>query len=997
MVLSGKWVGRSLERFEDEALLSGHARFIDDLEPVAGLAHAAVLRSPHGSADIVQLDVEAAKALPGVIGVLTPQDVVAFGNPIGNLLPGPAGKLPYYPCAIGRARYFGEPVAVVVAEDRYIAEDALDLIDVRYAARRAVIEPDAAMAADAPIVHEALGTNVAHERDFRYGDPDSAFAQAYRVVSHTVSYPRVNSTPIETYGVIADYDAGDRRYTIWSNFQGPYALHPIMCGALRVRGHNLRLISAPSSGGSFGIKQGVFPYMVLMALASRAFGRPVKWIEDRLEHLAGSSASSGRISKIDGAFDREGALQGLRLEQTENVGAYVRPPEPAGLYRMHTTLSGPYRVRHMAVRNRVVLTNQVPSGLNRGYGGPQFYFPLERMMDKAAREFGMDPVELRLKNVVRAKEFPYDTPAGSLLDSGDYQKSIKLALDKAGYQQLLAQRDAARRAGRKFGIGMALGVETSASNMAYVNLVLTQAQRAKSLPKSGADGRARIVMDPLGSTSVHIDSIPNGQGHRTVVAQIVADELGVDPKDIMVISDLDTFGGVWSITSGNYSNRFSTAVTSAVALSARKAAGKLRAAAARSLGVTPDAVELANGMASAAGGRNEPIPIRRLAAQLHWDTDNFPDGVDGPISELAEFTPAGLGIVGSDDRMRSSLTYSFQCDIAAVDVDEQTGHVAIYKYVSVHDAGNLLNPAVVDGQIQGGFAHGFGAAMLERVTYAPDGTLLSGTFQDYLCPTAPEMPELIVGHAASPSPRTIHGAKGLGDGCSMITPAALANAIADATGLDDLAPPFLPGRLWGALNGDDPDAILRQSAPTASSGVGRLSGPAGLSGQDKIEIPASRQQVWDTLLDPDTLKRVIPGCESVELSGPDLYRARVRISVAGIGATYEAQLRIFDRESPARLRLSGKAESKLGGGEGEAYVTLAEHDATTTLSYAYRANVSGRLASFGHRMLDGVVRLLLATFFDRLRAVLLGETPPEGLRARWRAWLDLVQRAWGRG
>jgi 2-furoyl-CoA dehydrogenase large subunit len=346
--------------------------------------------------------------------------------------------------------------------------------------------------------------------------------------------------------------------------------------------------------------------------------------------------------------------------------------------------------------------------------------------------------------------------------------------------------------------------------------------------------------------------------------------------------------------------------------------------------------------------------------------------------------------------MRSSLTYSFQCDLAAVEVDERTGHVTIYKYVSVHDAGNLLNPAVVEGQIQGGFAHGFGAAMLERVTYAPDGTLLSGTFQDYLCPTAPEMPELIVVHAASPSPRTIHGAKGLGDGCSMITPAALANAIADATGLDDLAPPFLPGRLWEALHGEDPDALLRQQAAVPSLAATTLATSGGLTGQDQIEIPASRQQVWDALLDPDTLKRIIPGCESVELSGADLYRARVRISVAGIGATYEAQIRISDREPPAHLRLSGKAESKLGGGEGEAQVTLAEHDGATTLSYAYRANVSGRLVSFGHRMLDGVVRLLLATFFDRLRAVLSGDRPSAGLRARWNKWFDFVRRAWGR-
>lgn len=999
MASSDKWVGQSIERFEDEALLSGHARFIDDLEPVPGLCHAAILRSPYGSADILHVNAEAARAMPGVIGVLTPDDVVALSKPIGNLIVGQAaGKLQYYPCAVGRTRYFGEPVAVVVAENRYIAEDALDLIEVGYAARPAVTDPEAAAADGAPVVHDGLETNVVHERQFRYGNPEDAFKKADRVVSYKVSYPRVNSTPIETYGVIADYDPGNHRYTVWSNFQGPYALHPIMCDALRVRGHELRLISPPSSGGSFGIKQGVYPYIVLMALASRKFGRPVKWIEDRLEHLAASSASSGRVTKIDGAFDGNGILTGLRLEQIENVGAYLRPPEPAGLYRMHSTLSGPYRVRHISVYNRAVVTNQVPSGLNRGFGGPQFYFPLERMMDKAARELGIDPVDLRLRNVVRADEFPYDTPTGSLLESGNYEKSIALALETADYDALLVERAAARRAGRKFGIGIALAVETAASNMAYVNLALTQAQRSKSLPKSGANARARVIMDPLGSTIVHIDSVPNGQGHRTVVAQIVADEMGLNPKDIAVVSDLDTFGGAWSITSGNYANRFSTVVTSAVVLAARKGAAKLRAVAAQALGVTPDVVQLSSGMAYAAGGRNEPIPIRRLAAQLHWDTDNFPDGVDGPISELAEFTPAGLSVPDDSDRMRSSLTYSFQCDLTAVEVDPQTGGTTVRKYVSIHDAGNLLNPAVVEGQIRGGFAHGFGAAMMERVTYAADGTLLSGTFQDYLCPTAPELPELDIAHLVTPSPNTVHGAKGLGDGCSMIAPVALANAIADATGLDDFAPPFLPGRIWQLLQGEDPDAMLRQQASSASAAAdARPELQGSLRGRDQVDIPAPRQQVWDALLSPESLKQVIPGCESVQVAGPDSYRVRVRISVAGIGGTYDGQIRIFDREEPARLRLSGKAESKLGFGEGEAYVTLTETaQGHTTLSYEYAANIGGRLASFGHRMLDGVVRVLLANFFERLRASLRGEKPSAGLRARMRGWAVMLKHLWGR-
>jgi len=980
---SEKWVGQSIERFEDEALLTGRARFIDDLEPAAGLCHAAILRNPHGCADILRVNAEAAMTVEGVIGVLTPDDVAALSKPIGNML---SNKLIYYPCAVGRARYFGEPVAVVVAEDRYVAEDAMDRIEVEYAPRAAVVDPEAAAAKGAPLLYDAMGTNVVHERHFGYGDPDEAFRNADRVVSCKVSYPRVNSTPVETYGVIADYDPGNRRYTVWSNFQGPYALHPIMCDALGVRGSGLRLISAPASGGSFGIKQGVFPYIVLIALAARKCGRPVKWIEDRLEHLAGSSASSGRVTKIDSAFDREGNLTALRFEQLENLGAYVRAPEPAALYRMHSTLSGPYRVRHIAVHNKAVVTNQVPSGLNRGYGGPQFYFPLERMMDKAAREFGIDPVELRLRNIVR--EFPYDTPAGSLLESGNYEKSITLTTERANYAALKAEREAARKAGRQFGIGIALGVETSASNMAYVNLALTQAQRSKSLPKSGANGRARVIMDPLGSVIVHIDSLPNGQGHATVVAQIVADEMGVAPKDVSVISDLDTFGGSWSITSGNYSNRFSTAITSAVALAARKGAAKLRAVAAPALGVAPDAVQLAGGTASAPGGRNEPIPIRRLAAQLHWDSGNLPDGVDGPISELAEFATVGLSGPDQGDRMRSALTYSFQCDLVAVEVDAKTGGVAVRKYVSVHDAGNLLNPAVVDGQIRGGFAHGFGAGMMERVSYAADGTLLSGTFQDYLCPTAQELPDLDIGHVVTPSPNTVQGAKGLGDGCSMIAPAALANAIADATGLEDLTPPFLPGRIWEMLQGSDPDVLLRQPAPPAATEP-RPALQGNLRGHGHVDIPAPRQRVWDALLSPDSLKSIIPGCEYVEATRPDSYQAKVRISVAGIGATYDAQLRIFDRREPESLRLSGKANSKFGFGTGEAYVTLGERaGGGTSLSYEYAANVGGRVAAFGQRMLDGVVRLLLASFFDRLRAHLRGEKPPSGFVARLSAWLN---------
>jgi len=653
-----RWVGQSVRRHEDPALLTGRARFIDDLDPVAATRHAAILRSPHGHAEIVRIDTSRAEKLPGVVGVLTGADVAAMSKPISNMI---CEGVRFYPCAVSRARYFGEPVAVVIADDRYLAEDALELIEVEYRPLPAVVDPEAAMASGAPVLHEEVGGNELQHRSFRYGDPEAAFLQAFRTVRVKAAYPRVNSTPIETYGVIASFDAASARTTIWSNFQGPFALHPLMCEALGVRSHELRLMSAPCSGGSFGIKHGIYPYLVLLALASRKLGVPVKWIEDRLEHLAASSAASGRTTTLEGAFREDGVLLGLKFVQIENVGAYVRVPEPAALYRMHATLNGPYQVRNIAVDNHVVVTNQVPSGLNRGFGGPQFYYPLERLMDVAARELRIDPAEIRRRNLVPAGSFPYECPAGSILDSGDYERALDDALAKFRYADLRAEVAHRRSEGRLCGIGLAVAVETSGSNMAYVGLALTAEQRARTLPKSGASATARLTMDSGGSVIVHVDSLPNGQGHRTVIAQAVADELGIEPQSIEVVTELDTRDGVWSIVSGNYGNRFSTTVVSAATLAARRAAQKLKTIAASQLGVGPHEVELANGGASAPA-HERAIPIRRLAAQLHWHSGELPPGVDAPITETATFAPPITATIGRADspsklwRIRSSFS-----------------------------------------------------------------------------------------------------------------------------------------------------------------------------------------------------------------------------------------------------------------------------------------------------------------------------------------------------
>ncbi len=963
----GPWVGKSIPRFEDAALLRGEARFMDDLAPMAGIHYAAILRSPHGHAEITRVSTEAASKLPGVVGVLTGAEAAALSKPMANLV---TRHIDFYPCAAGKVRYFGEPVAVAVAESRYIAEDALDLIEVDYKPLPAVTSIASALEDGAPVLHERLGSNIVQERFFRYGEPEAAFENAHRIVSFEADYPRVNSTPMETYGVIAHFDPAAEDFTVWSNFQGPFALHPIMCDALRVRSDQLRLISPPFSGGSFGIKHGVFPYIVLMALASRKFGVPVKWTEDRIEHLAGSSASSGRRTQIDGAFDEDGTLLGVRLDQTENAGAYVRVPEPAGQYRVHAAINSAYKVRNFSIRNRVAVTNQVPSGLNRGYGGPQFFYPLERLLDIAAQELGVDPAELRRRNLIEAKSFPYEGPAGAILDSGDYQRALDMLLEKSGYDALKADYAKRKAEGRLCGIGIAAAVETSGSNMGYVGLALTHEQREQSLPKSGAGAAARVTIDSGGGVIVHIDSVPQGQGHRTVTAQIVADELGVDPAIVRVVTALDTQDGIWSITSGNYSNRFSTTVASSIALAARRAADKLKRVAADELGVLPSQIVLSGGRASSPGAQNKTVPIRRLASRLHWDSTNLPDGVDGPVSESVTFSPASLGAPDAKDRLNSSIAYSFQCDLAAVEVDRQTGHLTVERYVTIHDAGNMLNPLLVEGQVYGGFVHGLGAALSERVTYGEDGSLLTVTFQDYMCPMAPEIPALKIGHLSTPSPNTVHGAKGLGDGSSMVAPAALGNAIAAAIGVRDLVPPFTAPRIWALANGLDPDEGLK----VAKRAKAETYPGKPLSGKGSVTLHASQETVWRALVDIPSLKDVIPGCKELRETASHVYEALVEIRVAGIGGSYKAQFELSHMDEPKALRLSGGADGGLGSGKGHADIALfALADGRTRLDYTYHAGVTGRVVSFGHRMLDSVTALLIARFFEGFEARLSGK------------------------
>ena len=760
--LAGPWVGRALTRLEDERLLRGQGRFMDDIAPVPHAGHAAILRSQLSHAQITRLDPTAALELPGVIGVLTGADVVAMSRPFPVAV---EDARPYYAAAHEVARYAGEPLAVVVAKDRYLAEDALELIEVEYEPLDPVMDPEQG--------------EVVSDRQFAYGDPDGAFLAADLVVRERFCFPRWTCNPVETYGVVAEWDGAAGTLTAWANFQGPFTLHSVAAAALGLPGSRLRLITAPDSGGSFGIKATVYVYIVLVGLASRKLGIPVRWTEDRLEHLAGSSAATARITDVEAAFAADGELLGIRYDVIEDVGAYVRAPEPATLYRMHGALTGAYRVRNIAARNRVVLTNRCPTGLNRGFGGPQLYLALERTMELAARRLRLDPAELRARNLIRADQFPYRTPTGGLFDSGDYQACLDEALELARYGERREEQRAARAERRLFGIGLACVVEPSISNMGYITLAQTPEERAESLPKSGNVEGATVIVSPLGGVTVRIGTTPQGQGHATVCAQIVADALGISPEEAEVVTQLDTSTSAWTVASGNYSSRFSGVGAGAVQIAAERVAAKI-AAIREHLG-------------------DDALSLRRIAGIAHWNPDALPPGMEPGLHETAFCAAPNLEPPDNDDRVASSAAHGFIVDIAVVEVVAATGEVLVLDYVTVHDAGRLLNPLLADGQIRGGFAHGLGAGLFERVAYDEDGNLLTGTLVDYLCPTGPDLPPVRIAHRETPSPFTPLGTKGLGEGNTMSVPAAIANAVADALDRDRVEIPLTPPKVWELL------------------------------------------------------------------------------------------------------------------------------------------------------------------------------------------------------
>jgi 2-furoyl-CoA dehydrogenase large subunit len=755
---------------------------------------------------VVSVDCSAAGAAPGVVCVLTGSEVVERTDPFQA---GVVAPVRFFCMASDRVRYVGEPVVAVVASDRYLAEDAAELVEVVYEPLPAVVSIEDALDASLPVLHDGMDSNVVVHRELRYGDPEAAFAAADVVVSETLRWERYSSTPIETFGVIADYEPVSGELTVWSNFMGPMTLATIVSRSLRTSESKVRFIAPKDIGGSFGIKCAIFPYITLVSLLAMETGRAVKWVEDRAEHLVGSVAQPDRLGTRELALSADGTILGMRATIHDNLGAYVRAPEPASTFRPLGNFVGAYRTPNVAITFVDVLTNRVATGPNRGYGCQQIYLEQERTIDAAAAKLGMDPAELRRKNLIRADEMPYEAPTGGCYDSGDYPRAFDLALEKAGYAELRAMQAEARAEGRLVGIGIATAVDPSVSNMGYITVALPPEVRRQPgfLPKSGAMDWAQIRLDPRGKVIVTMGTMPQGQGHETTVAQIVADQLGLTPDDITVVDEFDSGSSVWSISSGTYSSRFASVATSAVVKTAGVIRDQVLAIGAHLLEAAPDDCEITDGGAVRVRGTPAvSVPLKRIAGVAHWHTAGLPKGQPAGIqaSEVFHFEIASPPT--DDDRINSSLTYGFIAEVMAVEVDRVTFQPKILTYVSVHDAGTIINPKIVEGQIYGGALHGLGGALMEEFRYDDDGQFLSGSFMDYRCPTAAEAPHIDIAHLETPSPHTALGSKGAGEASAMSVPAAVANAIADALAPLGVTPnhlPLTPARLWALLNEEE--------------------------------------------------------------------------------------------------------------------------------------------------------------------------------------------------
>jgi len=790
--VSAPWVGRALPVKEDVRLVAGRGRFIDDLG-LPGLLHVAMLRSPHAHARIVSLDASAAAAFPGVACVLTGADARRLSGPIRPLIPTTAAVSDYC-LAVDRARYVGEPVAAVAAVDRATAEDALERIAVEYEPLPPVVDPEEALKPGATLLYPELGTNVVWHDTLTYGDVDGAMARAHGVLRERFTIQRYASTPLETFGAMVAYDAGTDSFEFWTNDQRPGLTISILAASLGVPQSRIRL-SCPDIGGGFGNKRRP-AYLLICALLARRAGRPVKWIEDRAENLTALMHACNGVMDVELAHAADGTLLALSVRDVTDEGKNLITPTQHNLIKLGNIANG-YRIPAVRYEAWSVLTTKCPSGANRGIGKPFMCFAIERTMALLARRLGQDPAELRLRNYVTSAEMPYTTPPGAQYDSGDYPATLRRALECFDYAGARAEQAQARAQGRLLGIGIATSVEPAGTNLASYE-ILTGRRTA-----SGSAEAAMVRMEPDGKVRASIGDPSSGQGYETVIAQIVADELGLTPDEVSVARGFDSATTPWLYLSGNYSNKFSVTDTGAIVGAARRVADKLRRIAAHRLEIDPGDLVLRDGAAVVAGAPDRRIAFAELARTAYADVLGLPPGEEpGLEARHAHSNPLATP-VDAQRRLRSQLVFANAAHCCLVEVHPRTGEVTLLKYLVVHDCGRELNPLIVEGMVHGSTVHGIGAALLEEFRYDAQGQFLTSTFMDYLKPTATDVPDIEVERLEHPSPFTPLGSKGVGEGGAIPGPAAVANAVEDALaphGVTIRGLPITPPRVWEWIN-----------------------------------------------------------------------------------------------------------------------------------------------------------------------------------------------------
>ncbi|MFF8474238.1 aerobic carbon-monoxide dehydrogenase large subunit [Streptomyces sp. NPDC015414] len=767
-----------MPRKEDARFVRGHGTYVDDVT-LPGMLHGAILRSPLAHARIVSVDTSAAEAHPKVRAVITGETLAGLGLAWMPTLSYDTQAV----LATDKVRFQGQEVAFVVAEDRYSARDALELIDVEYEPLPAVVDARRALDPDAPVIRDDKeGRTDNHIFDWSAGDKertDEVFAAADVVVEQDMLYPRVHPAPLETCGTVADMDAITGKLTVWSTTQAPHAHRTIYAMVAGIPEHKIRIIS-PDIGGGFGNKVGIYPGYVCAVVGSIVTGKPVKWVEDRSENLMSTSFARDYHMHGEIAATKDGKILGLRVHVIADHGAFNATAQPtrfpAGFFGVFT---GSYDLAAAHCTVTGVYTDKAPGGVAYAcsFRVTEAVYLVERMVDLLADRLATDPAELRMRNLLRPGQFPYRTRTGWEYDSGDYPRALRLAMDIAHYEDLRREQAEKRERDELMGIGVSFFTEAvGAGPRKHMDI----------LGLGMADG-AELRVHPTGKAVLRISVQSQGQGHETTFAQIVAEELGIPPEDIEVVhgdTDQTPFG------LGTYGSRSTPVSGAAAAMVARKVRERARIVASAMLEVSPDDLEWEKGRWFVTGDPDQGRTMAEIALAAH-STLELPEGVEGHLDASCVYDPP-------------NLTFPFGAYICVADVDAGTGQVKVRRFIAVDDCGNRINPMIVEGQVHGGLADGVGMALMQVIAFDEDGNCLGGSFMDYLLPTSVECPSWELGETVTPSPHHPIGAKGVGESATVGSPAAVVNAVVDALkplGVHHVDMPLTPAAVWRAAQG----------------------------------------------------------------------------------------------------------------------------------------------------------------------------------------------------